>query len=457
MMTEPGQPSTAPLSPPARRGGAAAAVLGPLALYGHPAAHVVLEDFLFLMAGVHLASPIAGISALHAGHLFTRLVRPRSRASVQRCSARWRGAAAGAAAARVAVPGPHRGVALPVSEAGRRRSSPRLHPQRAALPRPMGSCCGRPGPPARMAPASRRRLGGGSRQPLAADGAGHARPRPGPAAVWRDVLPRLPRRGTALVTAALPYPWMVWRSHQAPVISFYGSIDMERRPAAATAASTSAPAPAGATAGRSGVVRGPRAADDPAGVRARPARPRGAGARRPLARAPGPGVHAASGSGVPPRRARAPTPHRARACSRGPPRRARAPPPRRARACLPEPPPRARAWLCSATAWCWSGCWGSTSTSSGWPCSGPIRWSLWRRRPVGGGGDAVAWTACRRPAGLRPSWAAVLRPSWTAVLRSAWTAGRGRRGRRSRPSWTAVLRPSWAATCGRRGRRRCGG
>ena len=44
--------------------------------------------------------------------------------------------------------------------------------------------------------------------------------------VWRDVLPRLPRLlGTALVTAALPYAWMVWRSHQAPIVSFYGSID----------------------------------------------------------------------------------------------------------------------------------------------------------------------------------------------------------------------------------------
>ncbi len=43
---------------------------------------------------------------------------------------------------------------------------------------------------------------------------------------WRDVLPRLPRLlGAALLTAALPYAWMVWLSQQAPLISFYGSID----------------------------------------------------------------------------------------------------------------------------------------------------------------------------------------------------------------------------------------
>ena len=44
--------------------------------------------------------------------------------------------------------------------------------------------------------------------------------------VWRAVLPRLPRLlGAALVTAALPYGWMVWLSQQAPFISFYGAID----------------------------------------------------------------------------------------------------------------------------------------------------------------------------------------------------------------------------------------
>ncbi len=44
--------------------------------------------------------------------------------------------------------------------------------------------------------------------------------------VWRAVLPRLPRLlAAALLTAALPYGWMVWLSHQAPVVSFYGSID----------------------------------------------------------------------------------------------------------------------------------------------------------------------------------------------------------------------------------------
>ena len=43
---------------------------------------------------------------------------------------------------------------------------------------------------------------------------------------WRDVLPRLPRLlGLALASVALPYAWMVWLSQQAPLISFYGSID----------------------------------------------------------------------------------------------------------------------------------------------------------------------------------------------------------------------------------------
>ena len=44
--------------------------------------------------------------------------------------------------------------------------------------------------------------------------------------VWRDVLPRLPGLlGAALAAAALPYAWMVWLSHQAPFISFYGPIE----------------------------------------------------------------------------------------------------------------------------------------------------------------------------------------------------------------------------------------
>ena len=43
---------------------------------------------------------------------------------------------------------------------------------------------------------------------------------------WREVLPRLPRLlGAALLTAALPYAWLVWLSQQAPAISFYGPID----------------------------------------------------------------------------------------------------------------------------------------------------------------------------------------------------------------------------------------
>ena len=44
--------------------------------------------------------------------------------------------------------------------------------------------------------------------------------------VWRDVLPRLPGLlGAALAAAALPYAWMVWLSHQGPIISFYGPIE----------------------------------------------------------------------------------------------------------------------------------------------------------------------------------------------------------------------------------------
>ena len=41
------------------------------------------------------------------------------------------------------------------------------------------------------------------------------------APAWRDVLPRLPRLlGAALASVALPYAWMVWLSHQSPLISF---------------------------------------------------------------------------------------------------------------------------------------------------------------------------------------------------------------------------------------------
>ena len=44
--------------------------------------------------------------------------------------------------------------------------------------------------------------------------------------VWRVVLPRLPRLlAAAFASAALPYAWMVWLSHQGPAISFYGPIE----------------------------------------------------------------------------------------------------------------------------------------------------------------------------------------------------------------------------------------
>ena len=44
--------------------------------------------------------------------------------------------------------------------------------------------------------------------------------------VWRTVYRKLPLLlGISLPSAALPYLWMVWRSHQEPLINFYGSID----------------------------------------------------------------------------------------------------------------------------------------------------------------------------------------------------------------------------------------
>ena len=75
---------------------------------------------------------------------------------------------------------------------------------------------------------------------------------------WRDVLGRLPRLlGAAFLTAALPYAWMVWLSHQS-AISFYGphrhlgrTLVLRQPGGRATAASTSAPAPGGATVGHS--------------------------------------------------------------------------------------------------------------------------------------------------------------------------------------------------------------
>ena len=118
---------------------------------------------------------------------------------------------------------------------------------------------------------------------------------------WRAVLPRLPRLlGAALVTAALPYAWMVWLSQQAPLVSFYGAIDtwsdfwfyigrqgysgVDVSPSAGWSDRCRVP----------GVVRGrPRAADDPARIRPR--------ARWASGRWPGGGGRAAvaaAGSGV---------------------------------------------------------------------------------------------------------------------------------------------------------------
>ena len=176
------------------------------------------------------------------------------------------------------------------------------------------------------------------------------------APVWRDVLPRLPRLlGMALASAALPYAWMVWLSHQGPAISFYGPIDtwgdlwfyvsrqgysgVDVSPAAGwgdraaylgwfaadLVRQTTLPGAVLALLGLGALARGRLAgtvASGP-GPRRTP-RPRRVG--RP--RAPTQGR---------PRRARAPTqgrPRRARAPTQGRPRRARAPAqgrPRRAR------------------------------------------------------------------------------------------------------------------------------
>ena len=44
--------------------------------------------------------------------------------------------------------------------------------------------------------------------------------------IWRTLHRKLPLLlGVSLPCAALPYAWMVWRSHQDPLINFYGSID----------------------------------------------------------------------------------------------------------------------------------------------------------------------------------------------------------------------------------------
>lgn len=44
--------------------------------------------------------------------------------------------------------------------------------------------------------------------------------------IWRTVYRKLPLLlGVSLPSAALPYAWMVWRSHRDPLINFYGSID----------------------------------------------------------------------------------------------------------------------------------------------------------------------------------------------------------------------------------------
>ena len=156
---------TAPLSPGRPDAAAlAAAVLGPLALYAAtlPRTVVLEDDGLFLMAGVHLgvAHPPGYPLYTLIVHLFTRLPFGDPAFLGHLSSAVLGALACGAVycCARLlrASPSPALTAAwlFAVSEAGRRRSSPRSTPStRCSSSRPMGSCCWAPGTPGANGPS----------------------------------------------------------------------------------------------------------------------------------------------------------------------------------------------------------------------------------------------------------------------------------------------------------------
>ena len=213
-------------SPPAGSDAAAlaAAVLGPLALYVAtlPRTVVLEDDGLFLMAGVHLgiAHPPGYPLYTLIVHLFTRLPFLDAAFLGHLSSAVLGALACGAVycCARLlrASPAPALTAAwlFGVSEQFWSQAIiAEVYTLNALLFfATYASCCwargirgavGRSGPP----PSP----GGRARQPLALDSAGDARPAAGAAAgVARGPPAGLPRLlAAALVTAALPYAWMV--------------------------------------------------------------------------------------------------------------------------------------------------------------------------------------------------------------------------------------------------------
>ena len=219
--------------------GLVAAVLGPLALYAAtlPRTVVLEDDGLFLMAGVHLgvAHPPGYPLYTLIVHLFTRWPFADAAFLGHLSSAVLGALACGAlyACARLlrASPAPALTAAwlFGVSEQFWAQAIiAEVYTLNALLffaAYALVLLGARDA--ARMAPlVRRRRLGGGPRQPLAADGAGDPRPAAGPAAgLAGGVAAAAEALAAALLTAALPYGWMVWLSHQAPVVSFYGAID----------------------------------------------------------------------------------------------------------------------------------------------------------------------------------------------------------------------------------------
>ena len=301
----PGHERGRPVLPrPARRGGAGRGrARPPRPLRRHPAAHRGAGGRRPVPDGRRAPRrrPPAGLSALHADRPPVHAAavrRPRgARAPVER-GARGAGLRRRVllrpAAAGVAGAGPDRGVALrrlgAVLVAGHHRRG--LHPERAALLRHLrAGAAGRPRPAPGMAPVvRRRRVGGGARQPLAVDGAGHAGSGAGPAAGLagraapaapaargrpRGRPPALRVDGLALAPgAARQLLWVHRHLERAVVLRQPGRLRRRRRQP-----QRGVERPLGVR----GVVRGrPRAADHPAGVRPRAVRPPDAGPpRRP--------------------------------------------------------------------------------------------------------------------------------------------------------------------------------